>query len=61
MAKEKERVIVASAVKEVIKNSELRSGDEFIEALNDKVHEIIETAKERCKGNGRATLRAEDL
>lgn len=61
MAKELRSLIVVSAVKDTIKEEEMRSGDEFVEALNAKVHELVKEAIARAKGNDRATLRAEDI
>lgn len=61
MSKELESVIVVSKVKESIKNLEMRSGEEFVTALNEKVHSLIKEASERCKANGRQTLKPEDL
>jgi len=56
-----ENLIVVSKVKDIIKGLEMRSGDEFLTALNDRIHVILKEAAARAKGNGRATLRQEDL
>jgi histone H3/H4 len=61
MAKELESVIVVSQVKKLVKDGEMRSGDEFITALNEQVHMIIKHASNRAKANGRQTLKGEDI
>lgn len=53
---------VASKTKEYIKDSsEVRVGGEFLDALNEHVIQTINRAIKRCEGNGRKTLRPEDL
>lgn len=59
MAKEKLMLVVESRVKEA--SGELRVAGDFTDALNEKIHEILKTAQERCKANGRSTLRPEDI
>lgn len=59
--KEKEMLLVVSKVKEAIKTHEMRSGDEFLQELNECIHKVIEASVKRAKGNGRATLKAEDI
>ena len=49
MAKELRSLIVVSAVKDTIKEEEMRSGDEFVEALNAKVHELVKEAIARAR------------
>lgn len=61
VAKEKEMLIVVSKVKEVVKEQEMRSGDDFVNGVNEQVHLIIKAAVARCKANGRQTLKAEDI
>ncbi|TXH11802.1 MAG: hypothetical protein E6R04_00875 [Spirochaetes bacterium] len=61
MAKEVESLIVVSKVKDVVKELEMRSGDEFIEGLNAYVHNLVKNAAARAKANDRSTLRSSDL
>ena len=61
MAKEKETVVVVSKLKDAVKALGLRSGDEWVEAVNEQVHMIIAASANRCKANGRQTLKAEDI
>lgn len=59
--KPKEIVVVGSKIKEVIKDAGLRSDGELVQAVSDKVHEMLSEAIERCKGNNRSTVRPYDL
>lgn len=54
-------LIVASKVKETNSEADLRTGGNFMEALNEQVHALIAKAQDRCAANGRSTLRPEDL
>ena len=60
-AKQREVVVVASKVKEAVKESGCQSAGDLVEAISEKVHEILEAAVERAKQNGRATVRPYDL
>jgi hypothetical protein len=60
-SKPKEIVVVGSKVKEVIKEAGLRSDGELVQAVSDKVHELLEAAILRCQGNNRSTVRPHDL
>ncbi len=60
-SKPKEVVVVGSKVKDVVKEAGLRSDGELVQAISDKVHEMLESAIRRCKGNGRSTVRPYDL
>jgi RNA recognition motif-containing protein len=57
----KKVLLVGSKVKEVIREAGLRSDGELVQALSDKVHEILGAAIERCTANGRSTVRPHDL
>jgi hypothetical protein len=59
--KPKEIVVVGSKIKEVIKEAGLRSDGELIQALSDKVHDMLGGAIKRCQGNSRSTVRPHDL
>ncbi|MEM5815315.1 MAG: DUF1931 domain-containing protein [Candidatus Aenigmatarchaeota archaeon] len=58
MAKEV-TLIVKSGVREVA--GDTRISDEFFDALNKKVIEIVKEAVKRAEANGRKTLRAADV
>lgn len=57
----KETLVVGSKVKDFIKDAELRSDGDLIESLSAKVEEILKSAMQRCKENGRSTVRPCDL
>lgn len=57
----KENLVVGSKVKDFIKDNELRSDGDLIEALSGKVEEILKAGMARCKENGRSTVRPCDL
>ena len=59
--KELEMLVVVSKIKETVKDAEMRSGEDFVEAVNQQVHFIVQAAVNRAKANGRATLRGEDI
>lgn len=59
--KPKEIVVVGSKIKDVIKEAGLRSDGELVQAVSDKVHELLGAAIERTKGNNRSTVRPYDL
>ena len=59
--KELDILVVGSKTKEVIKEAGLRSDGELIQAISDKVHELIQAAIARCTANGRSTVRPHDL
>lgn len=58
---QKEILIVGSKVKAVISADGMRCDGDLTAAISDKVHEMIEGAKQRCKENGRSTVRPYDL
>jgi hypothetical protein len=60
-SKPKEIVVVGSKIKEVIKEAGLRSDGELVQAVSDRVHELLNDAINRCKGNNRSTVRPYDL
>jgi hypothetical protein len=60
-SKPKEIVVVGSKVKEVIRETGLRSDGELVQAVSDNVHLMLGAAIVRCKGNGRSTVRPYDL
>lgn len=66
MAKAKKKkprdvVVVGSKVKDVVRNAGLRSDGELVQAVSEKVHDLLEAAIERAQGNKRGTVRPYDL
>ena len=57
----KDTLVVGSKVKDFIKDSDLRSDGDLVEALSGRVEEILKSAMARCKENGRSTVRPCDL
>ena len=56
-----ETLVVTSKVKAIVKEKDLRTGEEFIEALSQLVKTKTEEAIPRALAAGRKTLKAEDL
>jgi len=61
MPKSQEILIVGSKVKSVVSEAGMRSDGQLVEAISNKVHEMLEAAVGRCKENGRSTVRPHDL
>jgi len=60
MAKKEEKaLVVKSAVRELV--GDFRVSEDFWEALNKTVAEVVKKAVERAKENGRKTVRGADL
>lgn len=59
--KAREIVVVGSKVKEVVRSAGYRSDGELIQAISDKVHEMLEAAIKRAESNKRGTVRPYDL
>ena len=57
----REVVIVGSKVKAAIKANGCNTGGDALEALNGKIHDLIEQACGRATSNGRKTVRAHDV
>ena len=57
----KEILIVGSKMKDVVKAAGCMSSGDLIEAVSNKVHEMLGAATARAKGNGRSTVRPYDL
>ena len=57
----KEILVVGSKMKDVVKSAGCMSSGDLIEALSDKVHQLLSEAAARAKGNGRSTVRPYDL
>ena len=59
--KEREVLVVASKVKDAIKAAGCQSSGDLVEAVSDKVYDMIAAAVARAKANSRATVRPYDL
>lgn len=59
--KEREIVVVGSKIKDIVRQSELRSDGDLIKEVSERVHEMLESAVERARSNGRSTVRPYDL
>lgn len=60
-SKPKEIVVVGSKIKDVIKEAGFRSDGDLVQAVSDRVHELLGDAIARCKENGRSTVRPHDI
>ena len=56
-----EVLVVASKVKEVISKAGFNTSGDFVEGLSKHVEAEVAKAIERCKANGRKTVRPEDI
>jgi len=54
-------LIVRSNIRKALKDKIDNVAEEVEEALNNKVHEILDKAVERAKANQRRTIQARDL
>ena len=54
-------LVVKSAVKSHVAKSKMRISGDFWKSLDMAVADVLKTAVERAKANGRKTLRAADL
>lgn len=54
-------LIVQSKVKEHIKEGGKRMSGDFVDALDDKVKAIVDEAIRRADGNGKGTVKPNDL
>ncbi len=57
----KEIVIVASKMKDAIRNAGCNVAGDAIEHLNEKVHAMLTNAVKRAQENGRKTVRGYDF
>ncbi len=57
----KEVLVVASKVKNYVKGSGFMSSSDVIDALNAKVHAMLDDAMKRTEANKRSTVRGTDL
>jgi histone H3/H4 len=62
MAKKKrESLIVASKVKGYIKDKKMMTSSDALEALSDKIYDMLDDAVTRTKANRRSTVKPQDL
>lgn len=61
MAKEMPVLLVASKVKDTIKEHGCNTAGDAIDALNGWVHWLIEQAAKRADANGRKTVKGHDF
>lgn len=59
--KPREIVVVGSKVKDVVRSAGYRSDGELVQAVSDKVHDLLEAAIKRAESNKRGTVRPYDL
>jgi histone H3/H4 len=57
----REVLVVASKVKAYVKGKNMNTSGEAIQALSNRVYELIDEAAGRTSGNGRKTVKAHDL
>ena len=60
-AKSREVLVVASKVKQYIKNCNMNTSAEAIGQLSDRVYMMLDEAATRTKANGRKTVKAQDI
>jgi histone H3/H4 len=58
---DKEILVVTSKVKAYVKNKQMQTSADAIDALSDKVCALLDAAVERAKANRRSTVKAQDL
>ena len=54
-------MVVTSRVKDMVKGMGLRSEGALMDAVNEKLAELLTAAGARAKANGRSTVRGGDL
>lgn len=58
---EREMLLVGSKTKDAIKAAGLNVASDALDALNEKVHNLVKSAQDRAVNNGRKTVRATDF
>jgi hypothetical protein len=59
--KQREPLVVASKVKAHIKDQQMMTSSEALEAISDRVYDLLDAAIARAKANRRSTVKAQDL
>ena len=54
-------LVVASKVKAVIRDKGLQTSSDALDALNKRVHELLDQAVARAQANKRATVKPQDI
>ncbi len=57
----RDMLVVGSKVKELVRGKELMASGDLLEAISERVHEIVDRAASRTLANGRKTMRPQDL
>ena len=61
MAKKRDSLIVTSKVKAYIKGKKMMSSSDALEAINNKLYDLLDAAAARTRANRRSTVKAQDL
>lgn len=61
MAKKRDSLIVASKVKAYIKSKKMMTSSDALEAISDRVYDMLDKATARTKANRRSTVKPQDL
>jgi histone H3/H4 len=59
--KDREVLVVASKIREYVKNNDCNTSGEFIGELSNTVYDLIDKAINRAQGNNRKTIQAKDV
>jgi len=55
------QVVLASRIRELARQNKVRVSGDFVDAANGAVVCMVKKAVERCKANGRQTVRPQDI
>lgn len=55
------QVVLASRIKDVARGANVRVAGDFVDAANAACIDLLKKAINRCKGNGRQTIRPSDI
>lgn len=61
MAQKRESLIVSSKVKAYIKSKDMMTSSDALEAVSDKIYDMLDAAIARTQANRRTTVKAQDL
>lgn len=59
--KKREVLVVGSKVKDVVRGKSLMASGDLLEAISNKVHDMLDEAAGRTTANKRSTMRPQDL
>ncbi|MBI4878679.1 MAG: hypothetical protein HY812_03335 [Planctomycetes bacterium] len=57
----RDMLVVGSKVKELVRGKGLMAAGDLLEAISERVHEIVDRAATRTQANRRSTMRPQDL